>query len=188
MSKVRRYWLNPSAEENSPSKYLKKKDWEIVVEMCNRHAKKDVTILELGSSVGLTLQRLEDAGYKSLYGIELNPESVALMIKEFGREIGVIAGAIEDHICDIQKVDVVVSKATLCHLPYTSDWVFEEIANRTHAILTVENERTQKTGGRHFPRHYGDVFWKFGFRQVEFVDKVPHMNEAYKARWMEKAL
>lgn len=181
---MRNYWIHPRPE-NRPAEYLKKKSWRVVVQMIKKHVKPDETILELGCNSGLTLSYLWQEGYHNLNAIEINAEAVEMLFQKRGGIAKVEIGAIEEKIMDMQSFDLIFSKAVLCHLPRSSDFVFAEIAKRANKILTIEDEKTNKTG-RHYARNYQDIFEALGFEQAEYHERVPDMNAAYRARYFER--
>ena len=177
------FWRNPP-ENNLPAKYAGRKSSPVVVEFAERHIQKGGFILELGCNAGVSLAALWDTGYRNLMGVEINPEAIMLA----GRrrpdiEVAMYAGSIEGFFSDnhVPVYDLIFAKAVLCHLHPDSEWVFECIAASAHHVLTIEDEVSYKSG-RHFPRNYRKVFEGLGMKQIDRLDEVPHMNQAYTAR------
>lgn len=179
------YWRNPP-DENRPSRYASKQSAGIVVDMVNKHLNTSAMILELGCNVGLNLRCLYENGYLELAGVEINSEAVDYMRTLWPEmQFPIYEGSIEEHISNLPFYDLVFTKAVLCHIHDDSEWIFEKMVQRTKYILTVEDELTFKSR-RHFCRNYRDVFEGLGMEQIDYVENVPTMNRAYRARMFVK--
>lgn len=181
------YWRNPP-RANRHLKYVGRDSYRSVVRLCEKHARKDARILELGCNVGTTLDALYSVGFGNLSGIEINPQAVEMMAQLYGdmyaaAEIHV--GTLEDVVPRLGEYDLIFSKAVLCHLHPKGEHVLAQIAERTPAILTIEDEQTDKSG-RHWARNYRRVFARFGFNQVEFVHHPQGMGGPYVGRYLAR--
>lgn len=177
------YWRDPP-HQNKAQRYLNR-EARSVVALAEKYIPKDARILELGCSVGETLEALRAAGYSDLTGIEINPESVKLLMQLHGDLFQVATvhiGTIEEVLPRLGGFDLIYSKAVLCHLhPDSEAAVFANMAHQAHTIITIEDEQTS-TSGRHFARNYRSVFAAFGFRQVEYVHEPEGLNASYCGR------
>ena len=184
---VHEYWRSPPAM-NRAKRYVGRPGARSVVRLAGEYVGKDARILELGCSVGVTLDAMRTAGYHNLTGIEINTESVELMRQlypDLMEEATILTGSIEEHLPGLGEYDLIYSKAVLCHIHPRSETIFEQMAERARWIITVEDELTSGSG-RHFPRNYRRVFAPFGFKQVEFVHAPEGMGAPYVARLLAR--
>ncbi|MFB6200444.1 MAG: class I SAM-dependent methyltransferase [Halorhabdus sp.] len=107
---------------------------------------RDARILELGCSSGRHLSFLLDRGFRTLSGIEINDEALAVMADtypELAEQGTFYLDAIEDIVGEFadDAFDVVYSVETLQHLHPDAEWVFAELVRITDdVVITVENE------------------------------------------------
>jgi SAM-dependent methyltransferase len=153
---------------------------ETIVTVLEYYASEESAILEVGCSSGRHLERLREAGFENLTGIDINEESFAVMAEQFPElaETGTFrTGAIEDVVPDLadDAFDVVYSVETLQHVHPDDKWVFEELARVTgHLLVTAENEGNSPRRGRsgdgvsyvgdEFPLYYRD--WERTFSDL----------------------
>lgn len=98
-----------------------KKEFNISREKMNQeflssYINKDSKILEIGCNVGNQLRLLQDMGYKSLYGIELQDYAVQ-KAKSLTREINIIQGIGDDIPFRDNYFDLVFTSGVLIHIP-----------------------------------------------------------------------
>jgi SAM-dependent methyltransferase len=111
------------------------------------------SILEIGCGTGRNLVGLVKAGYKNVSGVEISEKAVAVGRERFPeyKDIGVTIAPIEEIIESLPQYDVIYTQGCLMHLPYSLDWVIEEIKRRSrYLILTNEGE----------PRSNIHVWWR----------------------------
>lgn len=119
---------------------------EAVREHLDRTVGPTASVLELGCSSGRHLQHLYAHGYDDLAGIELNADSVDVMVEaypELAATATIHVEAMEDALVtfDDGAFDAVFAVETLQHIHPEATWVFEEIARVTGSVLVViENE------------------------------------------------
>ena len=170
MNKQQEYWSNPD-KMNLPSVYLKNERNEIsnfLMGFIRKYIKKDEKILELGCNVGRNLNHLFKAGYKKLYGIEINKEAIILLKKTYpDLTARVYLDTIENKIRKLQNNHYVIfTVAVLQHLPPESDWVFKEIVKTTKKHLIIIESEKHKTD-RLFIRNYKTIFENLGMKQIK---------------------
>jgi len=128
----------------------------------------DASIIELGCGTGRNLAGLKAVGYTNLFGVEINPDAIALGRKSFPllEGIDILCSSIEDAINDLPEADCYFTQGVLMHLPPTSDWVHEVIARKARKIImTSENEDHGYVIA--WARNYANVFGKFGWVELE---------------------
>jgi len=183
------YFRNPPPE-NHPSGYRDsertKSRTEYIVGAIERHVSdRDSKILEIGCNVGRNLNGLFNAGYKRLFGIEINPEAVKLS-KEYYPEMNSAAHIVNETIENTvgyiseNEFDLIFTLAALVHIHTDSDWIFKEIVFGTKNIIVLE----QEIGGRsdrHFLRNYEDVFCSLGMIQkYADAETPPQLSDALR--------
>lgn len=106
----------------------------------------DPTVLELGYSSGRHLAHLYEAGYRDLWGIDVNEEAFPVMAETYPDLAAAgtfFADPIETVITgfDDRQFDLVFSVETLQHIHADNRWVFDEIVRITgERLVTVEVE------------------------------------------------
>jgi SAM-dependent methyltransferase len=179
------YWKHPP-EKNAPEHYLmpgKIRRSRALMEIFQalRVAKKD-TILEIGCNAGRNLRFLWDEGYRQLYGIEINPEAIDLMVRENPEmQVNVAAGPVEELLEGFPTVDVIFTMAVLMHIHPESKFVFDLMVKKARKfIIVIENELF--TGNRCQKRNYQEVFEGLGMHQIHYSTGLPGFNSSYCAR------
>jgi pseudaminic acid biosynthesis-associated methylase len=79
------------------------------------HLPKDIKILEVGCNIGIQLNGLQRAGFKNLYGIELQPYAVE-EAKKLTKNINIITGSGFDLPFKDNYFDVVCTNGVLIHI------------------------------------------------------------------------
>ena len=179
-------WLNPTGGV-TPSHFLKgDARSRYLVDLVKAHTADNPAILEIGSNVGRNLNHLWQAGYKNLYGVEINAAAVALGVEKFPARPTMYIGPIEEHIKELPNFDLIYSMCVLMHIHPDSVWVFDEIAKRTNLIITIEDE--VGTSDWKWPRNYQEIFEKVGFVQVSFRNcaDIDGLGNRYFARVLRK--
>jgi len=170
------FWKNPAdsphpfAAHCEPEYYLDLDNvTRLVVSSIARYCDSDESILEIGCGTGRNLVGLVKAGYTNVSGVEISGNTVAVGRKQFPeyRDIDVIVSPIEEVIKSLGEYDVIYTQGCLMHLPYTLDWVIEEIKRKAkHLILTNEGE--PRKGIHVWGRNYEEYITKGGeWFQVE---------------------
>lgn len=177
---VHRRWTNRSAAY-SPSYYAYRGPGErsdLVREHLDDAVGPDAAVLEVGCSCGRHLAHLHEHGYRDLYGIDINDESLEVMADAYPAlaDAGTFyVDAVEDVVpgFDDGRFDAVYSVETLQHIPPDSEWVFGELARVAADVLaTVENEGDHRDPGAPdvsyvdgdvplYYRNFRDIFTRF---------------------------
>lgn len=76
---------------------------------------RDISILEVGSSIGTQLNTLQDMGFKNLYGIEVNSYALALS-KRKNKDVNIIKGSALDIPFKDGYFDLVFTSGVLIHI------------------------------------------------------------------------
>lgn len=145
---VRTEWLERSGEY-SPDYYAyygADEVSEAIRERIERAVGPDASVLELGCSSGRHLAHLHDAGYRDLWGIEIN-EAAGDVMRETYPDLASDGRfrfeAIEDVVGEFaeDRFDAVFSVETLQHIHPDDDWVFAEVARiADELVVTAEIE------------------------------------------------
>lgn len=119
---------------------------EAVRERLDERVCSDASVLELGCSAGRHLAHLYDHGFRNLTGVDIN-ESAGDVLADTYPDLADVGrfrfDAIESVVPEFpdDRFDAVYSVETLQHIHPEDEWVFEEIARITGAVLvTVEIE------------------------------------------------
>jgi SAM-dependent methyltransferase len=181
------YWTNPHGDNRPESYFQGEKRSEFLVKLFNKHVENmDATILELGCNVGRNLNFLYNKGYRNLTGVEINPAALQLMrtkFPEMSSNITLFNSSIESKIKEFndKKFDVVFTMAVMMHIPYESNWIFEQIARITNKVLvTIENEND--FAKKNFLRNYQLIFEKLGMTQIDYLIPKDMELNGYVAR------
>ena len=172
------FWKDPIKSDeqdkgkNDPKDYLSFKDRRspVLLEILDHYVKdRDLKILELGPNAGRNLNYLYVNGYKKLSGIEINPNAVSLLKKEFPLlSENIELSSLEDSLPrkKSDEYDVVFSMAVLEHISKESEFIFNEIQRISSSfIITIEDETTNWSI-RHFPRNYKEVFESESWKEI----------------------
>ena len=128
----------------------------------------DASIIELGCGTGRNLAGLKAVGFTNLFGVEINPDAIALGRKSFPllEGIEILNSSIEDAINDLPEADCYFTQGVLMHLPPTSEWVFEVMSRKARKlIMTSENEDHGYVIA--WARDYGKIFTALGWTELE---------------------
>ena len=172
------FWRNPDINEVDivdyrshylPPYYINKPEITAeLIDVFQRYVGHQQSIMELGCNVGRNLAALKACGYQSLSGIEINPNAVELGRKTFNLDgIAISIGSIEDLIDRLDSYDCIFTQSVLMHLPPSSEWVFEKIADKTNDIL-ITRENEIHTGKFQWMRDYDKIFTGLGLKQIEY--------------------
>lgn len=171
------YWRSrtATADTNRPEEYASKslEIVDFVDDLWAPFVEPDARILELGCNAGPNLFRLQELGYSSLAGIEVNPHAVEELRRRFPalwRDARIIEGSLEERLPELAdgSYDVVFSIAVLIHVHPTSAWIFPEIVRvaRRH-VCVVELETA--SNWYVFARNYRRVFERLGCEELASV-------------------
>lgn len=175
---ARLFWTDP-ASYNTPRGDLKgiclpefflklDKVTYMVTSTLSKYLDKDASIIELGCGIGRNLAGLKAVGFTNLFGVEINPRSIALGRKTFPllEGIDIQCAAIEDVIRDLPIADCYYTQGVLMHLPPTSEWVLPIMASKARKlIMTSERERDPYSIA--WVRDYSKVFAPPVWKQLE---------------------
>jgi SAM-dependent methyltransferase len=172
---VHDYWLDPPDPWERPENYVGRFERSVLLhDLLDPRVARSDRILEVGCGAGANLTHLYRHGYRTLAGVELNPEMLGLFethAPDVFHATDVRRGAVETVVDSLatDSVDATVAVAVLAHLHPSSEFVFDELVRVTDGhLVTIENERTDDDV--FFPRNYADVFEARGCTQVEVVD------------------
>lgn len=157
---------------------------ESVRGLLERFVERDASILELGCSSGRHLSHLQDGGFCTLSGIDVNEDAFDVMAATYpdlAAQGTFYLEAFEDVFgeFDDDQFDVVYSVETLQHVHPDSEWLFEDVHRITSDLLvTVENEGDRERSASNdpavsyvddeFPLYFRD--WNRVFTEVGFVE------------------
>ena len=170
------FWRKPNVSEVDnprylshylPPHYLNQPELtKMVLNGLERYAEWDDAIMELGCNVGRNLAGLKKAGFKKLYGIEINPDALLLGNQMLDiDDIQIQIGSIEDLISNIVEVDWIFTQSVFMHLPQTSDWIYKIVALKARkGVMTIEIENRKDKFT--WPRNYRKLFEDSGMCQV----------------------
>ena len=173
------FWRNPEKSDQSadviaickPEYYLNLNGiTNLIIKTLEKYLEYEDSILEIGSGTGRNLAGLWKAGYKNLSGIEINKKAIELGIENFPEltNIEITCTPIEDTLKKINPVSCIFTQGILQHLPPETDWIHQEMVNKSNKIImTIENENPK--GIRSWQRNYHDVFIKFGLKEIETI-------------------
>lgn len=181
---VRRAW-NRRAGEFSPEYYAYRgsdRRSAMVLECLQRSLDSDASILELGCNSGRHLAHLQENGFKTLSGVEINGAALDVLAETYPdlAEGGTFyEGAFESVLVDMADgaFDAVYSVETLQHVHPEASWIFAEIGRiAQELIVTIENERPTDEDDEGvtyvdedlplYHRNWEDVFGDLGFTQI----------------------
>src|SRR4030042_4100651 len=145
---------------------------------------RDMKILEVGSNIGNQLLLLQNMGFKSLYGIELQPYAVELS-KRRTKGINIIQGSAFDVPFKDCFFDLVFTSGVLIHIgPENIAAALDEIYRCSNRyIWCLEYYAPQYTQINY--RNHKDLLWKNDFSKL-FIERFSHCRlvrqELYKYR------
>ncbi|WP_049983058.1 class I SAM-dependent methyltransferase [Halorubrum sp. BV1] len=141
---VRNTWTD-RAGEYSPAYYAHYGPNEtstVIRDTLSEHLSRDAAVLELGCGSGRHLKHLADDGFENLTGVDIDAGAFDTMRETYPAlaadgtfHCGPIEEVIEDF--DDGQFDAVYSVETLQHLHPDVEWVFEEVARITDAVLVT---------------------------------------------------
>ena len=143
---------------------------------------KDVRVLEIGAGTGMQLLCLQEAGFKNLYYIELQPYAVELA-KSNTRGINIIQGSAFDAPFKDCFFDLVFTSGVLIHIrPEDIAAALDEIYRcSNHYIWCFEYYAPNYTQINY--RDHKDLLWKTDFSKL-FLERFSHLRlvrqELYK--------
>lgn len=143
---------------------------------------RDMKILEVGSNIGNQLLLLQNMGFKSLYGIELQPYAVELS-KRRTKGINIIQGSAFDVPFKDCFFDLVFTSGVLIHIgPENIAAALDEIYRcSNHYIWCFEYYAPNYTQINY--RDHKDLLWKTDFSKL-FLERFSHLRlvrqELYK--------
>ncbi|SDT97357.1 bifunctional 2-polyprenyl-6-hydroxyphenol methylase/3-demethylubiquinol 3-O-methyltransferase UbiG [Stappia sp. ES.058] len=187
------YWRHPDDGANKPEEYIAdtptlRARTSSLLEVFDRHAARNDSILEIGCNAGRNLRALYEAGYHRLSAIEISDEAITEMkarMPDVFRAVDIHQGAVEEVINTLpaSSVDVIFTMAVLVHLPTESEWVFEAIASRARKTLIIfEQEVITEPSRRHYGREYRPIFEALGWRQESEESPILGLPKTYACR------
>ncbi|MFC4987909.1 class I SAM-dependent methyltransferase [Saliphagus infecundisoli] len=180
---VRTEWIERSGEY-SPDYYAyygADEVSEAIRERIEERVGSDASVLELGCSSGRHLAHLHDAGFRDLWGVEINETAGDVMREEYpdlAADGSFRFEPIEDVVggFDDDRFDAVFSVETLQHIHPDDDWVFTEVARiADELVLTAEIEADEDVTyvRESFPLYHRDwraTFTDLGLEEIESAE------------------
>lgn len=181
---VRREWAGRSGEF-SPEYYAYRgpdRRSEAVAELLQEFLSSRASVLELGCNAGRHLAHLQDCGFETLAGVEVNDDALEVL-RETYPDLAAVGtfhhGAFRDVLVEFEddQYEAVFSIETLQHVHPDTAWVFEEVARITETLLvTVETERAADEEETEvtlvdddlplYHRDWAEVFSGYGLEEV----------------------
>lgn len=165
-------WLKPGAG-NEPVDYWSHIERSEFLYKFIDVVPKDLNIVELGCNCGRNVFYLNDKGF-NVTGMDINPNAI-----EFNQGLPIWCQSIEDYFRCNPEPDMYFSMAVLEHLPFSSDWVFAEMAKAKY-VLTIEDEITD--GGAFHKRNYKEIFESLGMEEIKHETNDDFFVTRYEAR------
>lgn len=192
---VRTEWTERTGEY-SPDYYAYYGADEVSEAICSRIERAvgpDASVLELGCSSGRHLAHLHDAGFRELWGIEINEEAGDVMedtYPDLAADGTFYFEAIEDVVVEFgdDRFDAVYSVETLQHIHPDDEWVFEEVARIAGDLVItaeIESEEDVTYVKESFPLYYRDwreTFTGLGLEEVAAAEVARDTVRAFRLR------
>lgn len=176
-SDVHAYWKNPEDFGNTPEGHLETRgEDKFMAATIQKLIKRNQSILEVGCSSGKNLNALFTRGYTNLYGIEINPKAVNVIMPKMFNGLYNIAdvkvGSLEDWLPKMRNnsIDLIFSLTVLMHIHPKSEFIFKEMAGVTKDYLITFEDENMKECWSHYPRNYKKIFEGFGLKQIEEIN------------------
>ena len=135
---------------------------------------RDIKILEVGSNIGNQLLCLQKAGFKNLYGIELQSYAVELS-KKRTKGINIIEGSAFDIPFKDSFFDLVFTSGLLIHIaPDDITPVLDEIYRCTRQYIWCLEYYTEEYTQINY-RGHADLLWKTNFSKL-FLDHFANLT------------
>lgn len=175
---ARKFWTDPESYVTprgdlkhicKPEFFLKlDKVTYMVTSTLSRYLDKDASIIELGCGIGRNLAGLKAVGFSNLFGVEINPRSIALGRRSYPllEGIEIQNAAIEDVINDLPDADCYFTQGVFMHLPPSSEWIFEIISRKARKLI-MTSEREKDPYSIAWTRDYSKIFAPPTWKQVE---------------------
>jgi SAM-dependent methyltransferase len=186
---VHEFWRNPNTDRYGVPEKFKvicrqnyypplKPVSDMWVGIFKRFVGPEMSVLELGCSVGRNLYYLDEAGYHNLTGVEINEHAPELSRKSFGDATAdrIITSTIEDYLSEPRSFDVVFTSGVLMHIHPDSEWIFAKMAEAAQHFLICSEVEAAETTYR-FPRNYRKFFEVLGLRQVHEQIATPQSRQ-----------
>ena len=126
---------------------------------------RDLKILEVGSNTGTQLLYLQEAGWKNLYGIEINAYAVELS-KSRTKGINIIQGSAFDIPFNDGFFDMVFTSGVLIHIaPEDIDRVLDQMYRCTRQYIWCFEYYAENYNKVNY-RGHADLLWKTDFAKL----------------------
>lgn len=178
LTRAGRYWANPDSfkgevdphfiQNSQPEYYRGFAHYSNrLLAVFKSYVKRDWGIIELGCSVGRNLKALEEAGYRSLIGVEVNGRAAGIAADELDHAL-IINDTIESTMLKPPVTDVIFTQSVLMHLPPESEWVFGRIARSVRKYVIIHEVEEPAGPGEEWKwaRNYHEVFESHGMKEV----------------------
>jgi SAM-dependent methyltransferase len=197
---ARKFWTDPESyvTPRGDLKHICKPEFFLnldkvtymVTSTLSRYLDKDASIIELGCGIGRNLAGLKAVGFSNLFGVEINPSSIALGRRSFPllEGIEIQNAAIEDVINELPVADCYFTQGVFMHLPPTSEWIFEVVSRKARKLI-MTSEREKDPYSIAWTRDYSKIFAPPTWRQVEMENGLvyaPQLPETTVKRVFQK--
>jgi len=141
---------------------------------------RSIKILEVGSNVGAQLHGLQSIGFKSLYGIELQPYAVEVS-KQNTKNINLIQGSALDIPFKDSYFDLVFTSGVLIHInPDDIDLAIREVYRCTNEYIWGFEYYADKYSEIPY-RGQRNLLWKANFAKL-YIDKFTDLELVMEKR------
>ncbi len=135
---------------------------------------RDLRILEVGANIGCPLELLRTLGFKNLYGIELNPNTVE-RAKKLHPKVDIIRGSAFDLPFKDESFDLVYTSGVLNHInPKDLPEVLDEIYRVTNRYIWCDEYAARELVEITY-RGEQELFWKLDFLKL-YTSRFPKLK------------
>jgi len=172
-AKATAYWSNPEEVRQNPLNYdLFPERSQYLMKVLPAFITPDMTILEAGCNCGRNLNALFDAGFRRLWGVDINAKHL-----NKAKEIyPIMAARSTMNFMPIQDLegewDCIFTMSVLMHVP--NDDACRRLGELAKKVLMTCEEESTVTE-RHFSRNYQSLYEPLGWKQV-FWDRFDANN------------
>ncbi len=160
---------------NRPEYYAQKNRQiiDLLYRFWTPEVQKDASVLELGCNCGANLFWLQQLGYQSLSGVEINPNAIEQMnisYPELVKKTKIFQRSIEDALLKMREnsVDVIFTMGVSMHIHPKNNFLFREMIRVAKKfICTIEPESANSNYV--FARNYRRIFNPLGADQLKSV-------------------
>jgi pseudaminic acid biosynthesis-associated methylase len=138
------------------------------------HLPKDSRILEVGSNTGMQLAGLQRMGFTQLYGVEIQPDAVALS-RKYLAHVSIITGSGFDIPFKDNYFDLVFTSGVLIHIaPENLPVIMAEMVRCSRQYVLGFEYYSDTTRSINYRGHEG-FLWKADYSQL-FLDQFEQLG------------